>query len=122
MISNLITIGSSNQTIILISIIVVITIVDSQLINVFYGTGLDTPGDLHMLLFISFIIIASIISTIILVFVKRNDSHARTSRPSLFKAAYVGTTLVQYSYLNHIVNHSFRNANFPSIQQSSHYW
>src|SRR4029077_7891255 len=84
---------------ILISIIVVLTIVDSQFVNVFYGTGFDTPGDLHMLLFISLIIITSIISTIILVFFKRNDSHARTSRPSLFKAAYVGTTVVQYSIL-----------------------
>ena len=43
-------IGSSKQALILISLIVVITLVDSQFINVFYGTNFGTPG-IEMLVF-----------------------------------------------------------------------
>jgi hypothetical protein len=130
MISSLITIGSSKQTLILISIIVVVTIVDSQLINIFYGTDLDTPGDLHMLLFVALLIIASIISTTILLFVKRNDIHARTTRPSLFKAAYVGTSAVQYSILlilliilsEMLIFHAYNKIFSLLIMYFSHIW
>ena len=43
--------GSSKHALALISLIVVVTIVDSQFINIFYGTNLGTPGNLHLLLF-----------------------------------------------------------------------
>jgi hypothetical protein len=72
-------------------------IVDSQFVNSFYGTDLRTPSHLHLLLFISFVIVASIINTILLLFAKRNDNQARTSRPSLFRVAYIGTSAVQYA-------------------------
>jgi hypothetical protein len=89
--------GSSKRALVLISLIVVVTIVDSQFINFFYGTDLGTPGNLHLLLFVSFAIVASIINTILLLFAKRNDIKARTSRPLLFRVAYIGTSAVQYA-------------------------
>jgi hypothetical protein len=42
--------GSSKHALALISFIVVVTIVDSQFINIFYGTDLGSPGNLHLLL------------------------------------------------------------------------
>jgi hypothetical protein len=89
--------GSSKRALVLISLIVVVTIVDSQFINFFYGTDLGTPGNLHLLLFVSFVILASVINTILLLFAKRNDIKARTSRPLLFRVAYIGTSAVQYA-------------------------
>ena len=89
--------SGSKQALILISLMVVVTIVDSQFINIFYGTDLRTPGNLHLLLFASFVIVASIINTILLLFAKRNDIHSTTSRSLLFRAAYIGTSIVQYT-------------------------
>ena len=89
------TIGSSKCALVLISLIVASTIVDSQFINVFYGTNLGSPGNYHLLLFISLVIIVSIINTILLRFTKRNDVHGTTSRPLLFRVAYIGTSVVQ---------------------------
>jgi hypothetical protein len=89
--------SDSKQALVLVSLIVVLTIVDSQFINIFYGTDLRTPGKLHLLLFASFVIVASIINTILLLFVKRNDVHSTTSRSLLFRAAYIGTSIVQYT-------------------------
>jgi hypothetical protein len=89
--------GSSKQALVLISLIVVVTIVDSQFVNIFYGTDLGTPGNLHLLVFVSFVIVASVINAIFLLFAKRNDIQARTSRPSLFRVAHIGTSAVQYT-------------------------
>jgi hypothetical protein len=89
--------SGSKQALVLISLLVVVTIVDSQFINIFYGTDLGTPGNLHLLLFVSFVIVALIINTILLLFVKRNDIHSTTSRSLLFRAAYIGTSIVQYT-------------------------
>jgi hypothetical protein len=89
--------SGSKQALRLILLMVVVTIVDSQFINIFYGTDLGTPGNLHLLLFVSFVIVASIINTILLLFVKRNDIHSTTSRPLLFRVAYIGTSIVQYT-------------------------
>ena len=97
MLSIVSTLSGSKQALILISLIVVLTVVDSQFINIFYGTELGTPGNLHLLLFASFVIVASIINTILLLFVKRNDVHSTTSRSLLFRAAYIGTSIVQYT-------------------------
>jgi hypothetical protein len=52
---------------------------------------------LHLLLFVSFVIVVSIINTILLLFAKRNDIQATTTRPLLFRAAYIGTSAVQYT-------------------------
>jgi hypothetical protein len=89
--------SGSKQTLVLILLMVVVTIVDSQFINIFYGTELGTPGNLHLLLFVSFVIAASIINTILLLFAKRNDIHSTTIRPLLFRITYIGTSIVQYT-------------------------
>jgi hypothetical protein len=44
--------GSSKRALIFIPLIVVVTIVDSQFINAFYGTDLGNPGSYHLLLFV----------------------------------------------------------------------
>ncbi|HZE78492.1 MAG TPA: hypothetical protein VE089_08090 [Nitrososphaeraceae archaeon] len=93
-------IGSSKSALVLISVIVALTIVDSLFVNAFYGTsGLGNPGNYHLLLFISFAVIAGIINIVLMLFTKKNDSHATTSRPLLFRVAYVGTSAVQYAIL-----------------------
>lgn len=97
MISIVNALSTGKRAIILISLIVVFTIVDSQFVNVFYGTDLGIPSDLHLLLFVSFVIVATIINTITLVFVKRNDIRPTTSRPFLLRVAYFGTVVVQYA-------------------------
>lgn len=89
----------SKQALILISAILVISIVDSQFVNTFYGTDLDTPGNSHLVLFISFVIIVSVINIVMLFFIKSNHLLDRTSRPKLLKIAYNITSIVQYTSL-----------------------
>jgi hypothetical protein len=52
---------------------------------------------LHLLLFASFVIVASIINTILLLFAKRNNIYSTTSRPVMFRVTYIGTSIVQYT-------------------------
>ena len=92
-------IGGSKQALIIISIIFIISIVDSQFVNTFYGTDLDTPGNPHLVLFISLVIIVSVINIVLLFFVKSNHLLDRTSRPILLKIAYGITSIVQYTTL-----------------------
>lgn len=89
--------SGSKQVLVLISLMIIVTIVDTQFINIFYGTDLGTPGNLHLLLYASFVIVASIINTILLLFAKRNDIQSTTSRPLLLRVAYIGTSIVQYT-------------------------
>jgi hypothetical protein len=91
--------GSSKRALVLISVIVIITIVDSQFVNTFYGTNLGSPGNLHLLLFISLTVISAIVNTALLLFVKRNNIQSRTTRTSLFKLAYITALAVQYAIL-----------------------
>jgi uncharacterized membrane protein YhaH (DUF805 family) len=91
--------GSVKQAAILISLIIVITVVDSQFINVFYATDFGTPSNMHLLLFVSFVILASITNTMLLLSVNRHDIQARISRRFLFRIAYIGTLGVQYTLL-----------------------
>lgn len=77
-------VGSSKRALIFISLIVVITIVDSQFVNAFYGTNLGTPGSNHLLLYTSLVIMVSLITTILLL---------------LFRVAYIGTSIVQYAII-----------------------
>lgn len=93
------TISGSKQALILISLIVVITIVDSQFINIFYGTDLGTPSNFHLLLFISFAIATSVINIVLLRLVKRNDIQTRTTRTLFFRVTYIITSTVQYAIL-----------------------
>ena len=89
----------SKKALILISAIVIVSIVDSQFVNTFYGTDLDTPGNSHLVMFISFVIIISFINIVMLFFVKSNHLLDRTSRPKLLKIAYDITCVVQYTTL-----------------------
>jgi hypothetical protein len=97
MLSILRSVSGSKLALVLVSLVVILTVVDSQFIKLFYGTDFGTPGPLHILLFVSFVIIASIINIILLFFAKANDVQARTSRSLLFRVAYTGTSIVQYS-------------------------
>ena len=97
MLSILKSVSGSKLVLVLVSVVVFLTVVDSQFIKVFYGTDFGTLGALHMLLFVSFVIIASIINIILLLFAKVNDFQARSSKTLLFRIAYTGTSIVQYS-------------------------
>ena len=50
-----------------------------------------------MLLFVSFVIVASIINIILLRLAKSNDIQARAHRPLLFRVAYIATVVGQYT-------------------------
>lgn len=93
-------IGSSKRALVLISVIVIVTIIDSQFVNAFYGTSsLGTPGNYHLLLFTLLVVIVSIINIVLISFTKRNEIHAITSRRLLFRVAYIGTSAVQYAII-----------------------
>ena len=79
---------NSKWAFITISIVVILTVVDSELIKLFYGTNLDSPDSFHLSLFLTFIIISSIINIGCLRFVRINDIEARISRPVVFRIAY----------------------------------
>ena len=72
-------VSSSKPALVLMLLIAMVTIIDSQFVNTFYGTNLGSPGNLHLLLFASFVIVASIINTILLLFTKKNHIHSTTS-------------------------------------------
>jgi hypothetical protein len=71
----------SKWAFITISLVVILTVVDSEFIKLFYGTDLDAPGSYHLSLFLTFVIITSIINVTCLRYVRINDTEARTSRP-----------------------------------------
>jgi hypothetical protein len=79
----------------LISLIAIATAVDSQFIRVFYATELGTPGNFQFLLFVLFALFASIISIVFIRFAKSNDTQARSSRPLIFRTAYICTLATQ---------------------------
>jgi hypothetical protein len=78
---------------------VISTIIDSQFIRVFYGTDLGTPGNFHFLLFVSLVLFASIINVVFIRFAKSNDTQARSTRPLLFRTAYICTFGAQTAVL-----------------------
>ena len=81
----------------LISVMAIVTIIDSQFIKVFYGTDFELLVLCICYCLYRLLIIASIIIIIILLFVKSNDFQARSSKTLLFRIAYTGTSIVQYS-------------------------
>ena len=109
--------SESKQALILISIISIISIVDSQFVNTFYGTDLDTPGNPHLVLFISLVIIVSVINIVLLFFVKSNHLLDRTSRPLLLKIAYSITSIIQY-ITSIVIHYNFRNACLSQLSQA----
>ena len=89
----------SKWAFITISIVVILTVMDSEFIKLFYGTDLDAPDSFHLSLFSTFVIITSIINVTCLRYVRINDTEARTSRPVVFRIAYSGTIIIQYGIL-----------------------
>jgi len=124
------TIGGSKHAVIFILLIVVITIIDSQFINVFYGTNLGTPGNYHLLLYTSLVVAISIIGTLLLIYTKRNDIHPTSSRPLMFRVAHVGTSLVQYTViamlaiavLEAFIVHGYNKILTLFVVYLSHFW
>jgi hypothetical protein len=91
--------GGSKFTLFLISLIAIITVIDSQFIKVFYGTDLGSPGNFQLLLFVSLVIFASVINIAFIRFAKSNDTQAQSSRPLLFKITYICTFGIQMAVL-----------------------
>ena len=124
------TFGRSKHALIFISLIAVITIVDSQFVNAFYGTNLGTPGSNHLLLYTSLVIIVSTINTILLLSVKRNNIHTTRGRLLLFRVAYIGTSTVQYAIiailaitiLEAFVLHGYNKILSLLVVYLSHFW
>jgi hypothetical protein len=114
----------------LMLVIVILTIIDSQFVNVFYGTDFGTPGNMHLLLFVSLIVIASIINTMSLGFVKSNDSQETTSRILLHRIAYFGTVALQSATViilliiisEMLVFHSYDKLSSLLVVYFSHLW
>jgi hypothetical protein len=114
----------------LILVIVILTIVDSQFINVFYDTSLGTPGNLHFLLFVSLVVTASLINIISLGFAKTTEIRETTSRPLLHKVTYFGTTAVQYATViilviiisEMLIFHSYDKLSSLLVVYFSHFW
>jgi hypothetical protein len=114
---------------VLSSIIFVIIAVDSQFISLFYRTNYGIPGNLHFLLLGFFIIVVSIINVKLLLFAKRNDEHAKTSRPLLFRSAYIITSTVQYSILlvlvvaisQMLIFHGYKKLSSLLVTYASHF-
>ena len=114
----------------LISVMAIVTIIDSQFINLFYGSKFGTPGNLHLLLFVFLAIVASVINIKLLLFARRNDIHAITSRPFLFKIAYVGTSTTQYTIscllfimiLEMVIFHGYNKILSLLVISLSHFW
>src|SRR5215831_8818472 len=91
-------IGTIGGAILFISLIVSIAIVDSQFINIFYGTELTNPGNLHLSLFIFFTIAASVANVVLLLFLKSGDFPIVVNKGFL-KIIYLTTSVVQYTII-----------------------
>ena len=92
------TLGKPRNIIILICLVAGITIVDSQFISVFYGTNLAYPGTLHILLFISLVILSAIANTLVLLFTRSNAFHEVIGGRFVY-VVYLTTSAVQYSII-----------------------
>lgn len=113
-----------------VSVISVLTMLDSQFINIFYGTDLGTPGNLHMLLFVLFVVVTSVINMILLLFVRRKDTQATSTRSLLLRGTYIGTTGSQYTILlvsfiviiEMVVFHAYDTTFSLFVIYVSHFW
>ena len=95
MLSAVSTISNVQQALVVIALIAIITMVDSQFINVFYRTNLGTPNDFHTSLFVLFVTLALVINTILLNLIKRTDRQQKTIRHIPLNIAYIGTIAIQ---------------------------
>ena len=101
-------ISDVRQALVLISIIAIITMVDSQFISIFYRTSLGAPDDFHMALFVLFVSLALVANTILLNLVKKTDRQQRTFRRLALNAAY--TTLLE-NYRKMLYKQCLRSSN-----------
>jgi hypothetical protein len=92
---SLLSVSDGKFVLILISLIAIVASVDSQFIRVFYATDLGTPGNFQFQLFVSLVLFVAILSMVLMRFAKRNDTHARSSRPLLFRTAFISTLCAQ---------------------------
>jgi hypothetical protein len=92
-------ITGSKFSLFLFSLIAISTVIDSQFIRVFYTTDLGTPRNFHFLLFVSLVLFASVINILFIRLAKNNDTQARSSRPLLFRIAYICTFGTQMAVL-----------------------
>lgn len=105
-------VSSGKLAIVLLSTILLVTLIDSQFINLFYATGLGSPNNSNLVLFISFTVIAFITNTFLLKLVKSSKIEAKTSRPVLFTVVYFGTLCVQYILLMLLITIIFEMVTF----------
>ena len=114
----------------LICVIVTLTIVDSQFVNVFYDTGLGTPGNFHFLLFLSLVVASLSINSILLVFVRRTNIRKTNSRPLLHGVTFFGTVAVQYATVvilliiiaEMVIFHTYDKLSSILVVYFSHFW
>lgn len=99
MLSILNIVSGSKFSLLLVSLIAISSVIDSQFIRLFYTTDLGTPGNFHFLLFVSLVLFASIVNIVFIRFAKSNDTQARSSRPLLFRTAYISTIGAQTAVL-----------------------
>ena len=92
-------ITGSKFSLFLFSLIAISTVIDSQFIRVFYTTDLGTPRNFHFLLFVSLVLFVSVINILFIRLAKNNDTQARSSRPLLFRIAYICTFGTQMAVL-----------------------
>lgn len=86
------------QAIVFVSVIAIITVIDSQFINFFYRTSLGIPSDLNESLFVAFVILTIIISTMLLWLGRSTNISTR-----ILKITYAGTVVVQYLILGTLI-------------------
>ena len=106
-------IGAIGGATLFISLIVGVAIVDSQFINIFYGTELSYPGTLHLSLFILFVIAASVANIVLLLFLNTGDFPIVVNRGFL-KIISLTTSAVQYTIMLS-APHIFKKVSVPGI-------
>ena len=111
-------ISSSKRALVLMLLIAMVTIIDSQFVNTFfYGTNLGRPGNLHLLLFGSFVVVASIVSNTLLLSTRNKHINTRNPRTSLFRASLYSNFNSSICNIISIICHDGRNGYFSGISQ-----
>jgi hypothetical protein len=90
---------SIKYPLLMVSLIVIVTIIDSQFVSAFYGTPMwGSPSNLHLLLFLSLTITSSLVNVTLLRFVRRNVIYERTTS-AMLKRIHVITSALVYIVL-----------------------
>ena len=109
-------VSSSKRALVLMILIAIVTIIDSQFVNTFYGTNLGSPSNLHLLLFGSFVIVASIINNTLLFFTRKNYISIKNREERLcLRTSYIVTSIVQYAIFTGVICRVSGNGYFSWI-------